>query len=212
MNPLSVLAWNTDKERYFADLAAAQVPTVPTRFLGPGTPFAPPTHSFVVKPAVSAGGRSSAWFSDAAQGAELVARIQAGGRTAMVQPYLGDVTETALVYLEGRYSHALRRRVPLPGGSVAAGLTLAEELSPGEATAEERRVAERALETSPDGLLYARVDLVGGMVGELELVEPSLYLSFGAGAVERFADSIARAAAASQRFRMSPENGPTSRQ
>jgi hypothetical protein len=44
-------------------------------------------------------------------------------------------------------------------------------------------------------LLYARVDLLPGPSGpvvvELELVEPSLFLSYGPGAAERFAATIA---------------------
>jgi hypothetical protein len=204
LNALAVLDWSTDKERYFTDLAAARVPIVPTRFIRPGGRLEDPPPRFVVKPAVSAGGRSSAWFDDPAAGAALLERIHADGRTAMVQPYLGDVAETALVYIGGRYSHALTRRVPLPaardpGNSPFQGLFLNEELGPAEPTAEERRVADAALAAAPGELLYARVDLVDGVVGELELAEPSLYLAFGDGAADRFADAIARAAAPSQR-------------
>jgi hypothetical protein len=46
-------------------------------------------------------------------------------------------------------------------------------------------------------LLQARVDLVptdkGPVVLEVELTEPSLYLSYAAGATERFAHAIAAA-------------------
>ena len=45
-----------------SDLAAAGVPTVQTRFVAAGTMFEPPAEPFVVKPSVSAGGRSSARF------------------------------------------------------------------------------------------------------------------------------------------------------
>ena len=58
LNPVSVLEWNTDKERYLTDLVAAGVPIVPTRFAAPGEPLDPPGERFVVKPAISAGGRS----------------------------------------------------------------------------------------------------------------------------------------------------------
>jgi glutathione synthase/RimK-type ligase-like ATP-grasp enzyme len=202
LNPLEILEWNTDKERYLTDLAARGVPVVPTEFIAPGGELEPPDEPFVVKPAISAGGRNSARFeaSEAEAARELVARIQAAGRTAMVQPFLGEHEETALVYIDGAYSHAVRRRVPLPAAGARDVFFLDEELGTAEATAEERAVAEKAL---PEGLLYGRVDLMGGLVLELEIAEPSLYLTYAGGAAARFAAAI------SQRLRVSPENGRT---
>lgn len=195
LNPPAAVEWNTDKH-YLSDLAAAGVSVVPTAFVEPGEPFEPPHGPFVVKPAVSAGGRSSAWFEprDAARARALVERIHAAGRSAMVQPYLGDADETALVYLAGRFSHALRRRVPLPSAGERPVFYLDEELGPATASAAQRAVAEAALACAPADLLYARVDLLGGAVLELEIAEPSLYLAFGSGAVERLAAAIATAA------------------
>ena len=193
LNPLPLLTWNTDKQRYLTDLVSAGVPVVPTAFVEPGEAFRPPEKPFVVKPSISAGGRSSARFDrgegDAAAG--LVSRIHSEGRTAMVQPFLGELGETALVYLGGRYSHSVRRRVPLPRVGATGDLFLEEQLAPAEATPAEREVADRALEHVPGELLYARVDLMDGAVLELEVTEPSLYLGLGHGAVRRFAESIA---------------------
>jgi glutathione synthase/RimK-type ligase-like ATP-grasp enzyme len=194
LNPVPVLEWNTDKRRYLTDLAAAGVATIPTVFVEPGQRFEPPGEPFVVKPAVSAGGRSSARFAPAEQdaAAALVARIHADGRTAMVQPYLGDVDETSIVYVGGAYSHALRRCVPLPSAGDRVVFYLDEELGPAEAGDAQQRTAQAALACAPDDLLYARVDLVGGAVLELEAAEPSLYLGFGGGAAGRLAEAIAR--------------------
>jgi glutathione synthase/RimK-type ligase-like ATP-grasp enzyme len=162
----------------------------------------------VVKPAISAGGRSSAWFASAEVDAAraLVDRIHGEGRTAMVQPYLGEAVETALVYVDGGYSHALRRVVPLPSAGEREVFYLAEQLAPAEATAAQRAVADAAVACAPGELLYARVDLFGDAVLELEVAEPSLYLEFGPGAAARFAAAI------SQRLRISPENGRTTSQ
>jgi glutathione synthase/RimK-type ligase-like ATP-grasp enzyme len=205
LNSVAVLEWNTDKERYLTDLVAAGVPIVPTRFVAPGEPLDPPGERFVVKPAISAGGRSSAWFAptdvDAARA--LVDRIHGVGRTAMVQPYLGEAVETALVYVDGEYSHALRRVVPLPSAGEREVFYLDEQLAPAEATAAQRAVADAAVACAPGELLYARVDLLGDAVLELEVAEPSLYLRFDTGAAARFAAAI------SQRLRISPESGRT---
>jgi glutathione synthase/RimK-type ligase-like ATP-grasp enzyme len=208
LNPLPVLEWNTDKQRYLSDLAAAGVPIVPTEFVAPGEELEAPDVPFVVKPAISAGGRSSAHFEPAElEGARaLVERIHADGRTAMVQPYLGDVEETDLVYIDGGYSHALHRRVPLPSAGDRDVFYLDEQLRPAQAGARERAVAEQALGAAPGELLYGRVDLVDGAVLELEIAEPSLYLGFGEGASTRLAAAI------SQRLRISAEKGPTTSQ
>lgn len=190
-NPLSVLRFGVDKERYLAALAG--VPTVPTEFVHAGEPFSPPWSRFVVKPAVSAGGRRSARFEagdEAAAG--LVSEIASAGDTAMVQPLIEDAAEAALVFLDGRFSHALRRRADLPLGAPREVLYLEEELGPYAPTADELRVAEAALGRVPSPTLYARVDLLGGAVLELEIVEPSLYLAYGNGAADRFAQAVQR--------------------
>jgi len=194
LNPLTALDWNTDKQRYLTDLAAAGVPIVPTSFVEPGAELGSPGATFVVKPAISAGGRSSARFEVAELEAagELIARIHAENRTAMVQPFLVDLEEKALVYLDGGFSHAVRRRVPLPEAGDSDVLYLDEDLGPAQATDAERDIAEAALGCAPTPLLYGRVDLMGDTVLELEIAEPSLYLAYGAGAANRFAKAISR--------------------
>lgn len=194
LNPVSVLEWNTDKHRYLADLAAAGVPVVPTTFLQPGEELRAPSGPFVVKPAISAGGRSSARFEahEVEAAAALVARIHADGRTAMVQSFLGERDEKALVYLDGLYSHAVRRRVPLPAAGDLDVLYLDEDLTGSRATRQEQEIAEKALACAPAALLYGRVDLMGEAVLELEIAEPSLYLGFREGAANRLANAISR--------------------
>jgi glutathione synthase/RimK-type ligase-like ATP-grasp enzyme len=193
LNPVDVLTWNTDKHRYLTDLTDAGVPTVPTRFVEPGRTFDPPGEPYVVKPAISAGGRSSARFEpdDHEAAGVLVDRIHAEGRTAMVQPFLGETAETALVYIGGAYSHAVSRRVPLPDAGERTVFFLDEQLGPAEAAPGQREIAGAALACVPGELLYARVDLLGEAVLELEATEPSLYLQFGNGAAARLAAAIA---------------------
>jgi glutathione synthase/RimK-type ligase-like ATP-grasp enzyme len=204
LNELEVLRWNTDK-RYLAELERAGVPVVPTRFLQPGEPFEGPAARFVVKPAVSAGSRHSASYEpgEAAEAGEHVARLHAMGRTMMVQPYLDGIDsngEIGLVYVGGAYSHAVRKAPLLqPGQPPGDALYLEEQVEPAVPSDAERAVADAALRVAPDGLLYARVDLVqgadGAVVLEVELTEPSLWLGHAPGASERFADAIAVALA-----------------
>ena len=204
LNELDVIRWNVDK-RYLAELERAGVPTVPTRVLEAGEAFQPPGGRFVVKPVVSAGGRRSAAYeaSDAPAARAHVAHLQAQGHRVMIQPYLAGVDdrgETALLYLNGGYSHAVRKAALLADGRPPGEeLYLEETIEATKATPAERHVAARALAAVPlpaSNLLYARVDLVPGRDGEpllleLELIEPSLYLSYAPGAVARLADGIA---------------------
>ena len=83
----------------------------------------------------------------------------------------------------------MRRHVPLPAAGAREVFFLDEEITPAEATPEQRAIADAAL---PSGLLYGRVDLMGGLVLELEIAEPSLYLTHAEGAAERFAAAIVR--------------------
>ena len=214
LNAPQVLRWNTDK-RYLTTLGLEAIPTV---FLEPGNPFHPPSAPFVVKPAVGAGSIGAARY-DAGDGSALehVADLHAAGKTVMVQPYLESVDhegEIALLYTGGAFSHAVRKAPILaPGGGPGAGLYVEERITATEPSREELELAERALAAVSfprDQLLYARVDLLPGpVVLEVELTEPSLFLGYADGAVERFAEAIA---AASQRRRISADNGPTTSQ
>lgn len=214
-NPAEVIAWNTDK-RYLRDLAAAGVPVVPTTWVAPGEAWSPPADGeWVVKPAVSIGSRDSGRYVLPAQrdlAAAHVARLQAAGRLAMVQPYVPSVDsygETGLIYLGGAYSHAIRKGPLLSGpdpalqGDGGSALYVEEEITARTPTEAEQAVAEatlRALPFDPAQLLYARVDLLdtpdGPTLIELELTEPSLFVGTAPGAPERFAAAVARRLAA----------------
>jgi glutathione synthase/RimK-type ligase-like ATP-grasp enzyme len=204
-NPADVIAWNTDKT-YLRELAAAGVPVVPTAWLEPGAAADwPEWPDLVVKPTVSAGSQDTARYGpDEQDRARAHAdRLLAAGRPVMVQPYLAGVDtagEAMLVHLAGGYSHAFTKAAILrPGESAETdALFRPEQVSPAEPTEDQRSVAERALAAVPGGpvrLLYARVDLLPGETGdpvliELELTEPSLWLSSVPGSADRLAAAI----------------------
>jgi glutathione synthase/RimK-type ligase-like ATP-grasp enzyme len=205
INLPEVVRWNTDKA-YLGELAAAGVPVVPTAFVEPGGTLDPPAERFVVKPRISAGGRNAASYE--AHELELARRhleaLHAAGRAAMVQPYLEGVDvvgEAALVWLGGRYSHAVTKSGLLrPGQAPGTELFLTETIAAREASAAERAVGEEALAAlpfRPDALAYARVDLLpaadGPVVLEVELTEPSLFLGYEPAAAGRFARAIVEA-------------------
>lgn len=216
-NPATVVAWNTDKH-YLAELHTAGVAVVPTLFVEPGTDAAGALQSFltgarpltagaacefdqfVVKPAVGAGSRDAARYRRGEQdraGAHLHRLVELERRSAMLQPYLSTVDtegETALMYLGGKPSHAIRKGplLRLDDGLVA-GLFAPEDIRRREPRQDELALATSALAALPFGLpLYARVDMVrdgsgAPVVLEVELTEPSLFLAHAPGSADRLA-------------------------
>jgi hypothetical protein len=202
-NPLAVLRWTLDK-RYLGELAAAGLPVVPTSFGELGTAAMP----VVVKPAVGAGSRGAARFDEAAAARAHLERLHADGQVAMVQPYLeriDEAGETALLYLGGAFSHAIRKGPLLNADprTDPSGLFVSEDISPREPSDAERAAGDRVMAwlTGRFGeLLYARIDLLPGpggapLVLECELAEPSLFFAHGPGSAQRMARAIAGAAA-----------------
>lgn len=228
VNPVEVLRWNTDK-RYLADLAAAGLPVVPSTFLDPqmhneGRKIharMPGRGQFVVKPAVSAGSKDTARYrsgdvDDRFNAVAHIRRILDTGRAAMIQPYLeavDEVGETALVYVSGLFSHAVRKDAILTRfGDPFAETFMDEKMSPRDASHAEREVGDAVVAAIPkilgreDGgipLLYVRIDLIPGedgtpLVLEVEATEPSLFFRVASGTVERFADAVLGRAMASR--------------
>ena len=185
------------------------IPFVPVTLasLPMATPPTPPD-TVVVKPAVSCGSRDTVRYhmlDDLGPVRPHIHRLLDEGRTVMVQPYVDAVDtagETALVYLGGRYSHAIRKGPLLARGvegEKVEGLFVQEQIDPREPTEAERAAADAIVASIPGGaeaVLYARVDLIPDDEGrplllELELTEPSLFLSHCAEAPARLASAIA---------------------
>ncbi|HWJ85639.1 MAG TPA: hypothetical protein VNR62_09425 [Cellulomonas sp.] len=219
LNPAQVVGWNIDKT-YLRELEKAGLPIVPTIWLDPERNFDsraihtrfPAFGDFVIKPTVSAGSRDTGRYQADVTTSRSLAIMHAKnllgvGRRVMIQRYLRQVDtvgETALVFFDGQFSHAVRKGPILDGPYRAddTALYAREEMTPRDATDAEREVAERVIAALPqvapgvDGsLLYARVDLIpddegNPVVLELELTEPSLFFAHAPGSLERFADAV----------------------
>ncbi|MFY2763372.1 hypothetical protein ACOQFR_04900, partial [Arenimonas sp. MALMAid1274] len=173
-------------------------------YLAPGDDPAslPDLEEFVVKPTVGAGSRDAQRYLRSEREAALAhaRRLLDQGRHVLVQPYLKAVDEqgeTALLFFDGVFSHAIRKGPLLKRGEgPTGGLFAPERIQPRTPSAEEHAVAAKALAALPfDTLPYARVDLLPSDTGpqllELELTEPSVFLPFSEGAAARFAAALA---------------------
>ncbi len=181
VNPPEVLRWNTRKT-YLLELEAAGVAVVPTRHfarLAPGdvagllADFG--TEALVIKPVTSA---SSIGVQVVRSGEDLGAARQ----DVLAQPFLESIKsegEISLLYVEGRFSHAVRKAPK--AGEYRVQVQFGGSSTLCEPEAEALAVAETALAQSPAPVLYARVDVVRRADGrwavmELELIEPDLFL------------------------------------
>jgi glutathione synthase/RimK-type ligase-like ATP-grasp enzyme len=195
-NPADIVRGNLRK-RYLLALAARGVPVVPTTLVERGASLdlaAFPAPRVVIKPEIGAASIGARRFAstDPAAATHLAALTAHGA--ALVQPYLASVEvygERSLVWIDGELSHAMRKAPRLEGDheQVDAAVAIADD---------ERAVAEAALAPVADRILYGRVDLVRDtagqpMVMELELAEPSLYLTQRPGAAERLVAALRRA-------------------
>jgi len=216
LNPAHVIRWNTDKH-YLSDLAATGIPVVATTFVEPDAEPLQALQAFlaadqaaelVVKPTVSAGARDTQRYTRNQEFAASnhIARLLDQGRSVMLQPYLPAVDsagETALIYFDGRFSHAIGKgallqkdaaatTAPFAAGNISSRKADPEELKVGEQTL---AAAARLLQLNQP-LSYARVDLIRGDDGyprllELELTEPSLFFAQAPGSAEHFAVTLA---------------------
>ena len=201
LNPLALVRWNSHKS-YLVELAGRGADVIPTEILPAGATV--DLRSFlsqrgwaraVVKPAVSADA-----FGTVLVGGETMAAGQAHAdamlaeRDMMIQPYFASVEEPGercLIHIDGRFSHAVRKRSHFLGGR-----HVGPEGRSVEAADDERAAATRVLELSgARSALYARVDLARDDDGrprlmELELVEPTLFFTSAAGSAARMADAL----------------------
>jgi glutathione synthase/RimK-type ligase-like ATP-grasp enzyme len=186
-NPVELIAWNSDKA-YLRELAEQGIRIVPTVWIDQSAAVdldevlaGERWDEAVVKPAIDLGARNLHLVRAGAGSGALEAVLRRG--EAMVQPFLPSLEEKgelSLVYIEGAFSYAVRKR-PAPGDFRVQPIW-GGTFSCVQPEAEQVALAEQVLAQLDEAPLYARVDLVEGLDAnpcliELELIEPNLYLS-----------------------------------
>jgi hypothetical protein len=208
VNDASVLEWGLDK-RHQQELEAAGVPVIPTTWVTPGTPWQPPTAGrFVVKPAVSAGGRSTVCYEPGDPASLVhVQGLHGAGQTAMVQEYLEAINrfgELDVIFIDGVFSHAVKKQPLLEVGRAAEERPWERLAWDGLAEPEDSQlelaqftvgVVRERLGAYP---VYGRVDLVpdgagNSLVIEIELVDPYLSFDMDSSGAHRLAAAVMRA-------------------
>lgn len=181
-NAPGLMLWNMDKG-YLRDLARAGVAVPPTVLLeGYGAATlrhrmaAEGWRTAVLKPAIGQSGNGVTLIR-----ADDPADIPPSAARHVLQPYLPAIREAGeltMVFVAGRFSHAVLRR-PAAGewrANSRYGVVLEPAVAPPAALAE----ARLALAALPGTPAYARIDGLVGEAGftvtEVELIEPALFL------------------------------------
>jgi hypothetical protein len=201
LNPIDLVRWNSHKS-YLVELGRRGADVIPTEITPAGSPLdvqarmaANGWTRAVLKPAVSGDAYGTIFVDEGAMAAaQAHTDTLLAERDVMLQPYFASVEEPGercLVHIDGRFSHAVRKRSLFLGGRHAGPEGVAVE-----AADDEREAAARILRLAgAEDALYARVDLARDDAGrpclmELELVEPTLFFTPAAGAADRMADAL----------------------
>ena len=198
VNPPETALWNLDKI-YLRELQASGVAIPETRWIEMVDELASVLNAAgweraVVKPRVAGGGhgthrvRSGAVLADG----DRVAAYATGG---LVQEYVAEIEtrgEISLIYLVGRFSHAVVKRTASGDFRVQSqfgGTTQPIEAKPGL-----RDFGADVLRHARRPWTYARVDVVerdtGPVLMELEILEPDLFFMQEPQAAEVLADEL----------------------
>ena len=118
----------------------------------------------------------------------------------MIQPFLPSIAtegEYAVILFDSAYSHTVVKRPK--SGDFRVQPHLGGKTEPSEAPEGAIELAKGALAAAPADATYARVDIVRGNDGqlqimELELIEPALFLDVAPHGEEAFANAVIAAA------------------
>lgn len=193
VNSLAVVEWNSNK-RYLLELADKGLPVLPMHIVEDGQGLKAAVAAlqesegateFVAKPLVSASAKGLFAFTQN----ELPEITQ----PMIIQKLHKEIQggEISLMYFDGKYEFSVMKTPQKGEFRVQAGY--GGVISHGEATAEQRQLAEDALALIPEPTAYTRVDIVPGVgLIELECIEPGLFFQYHDNAAKACALAIAK--------------------
>ena len=185
LNSLDVIRWNLNKT-YLKDLEERGAQLVPTHWVEKATPAAAEaafaafnTDRIVIKPVVGAGAWRQVLLS---KGDAWPAEADLPPSAAMIQPFLPTIQsegEYSFLFFNGQFSHAVVKRPQK--GDYRIQTSFGGSAEPYMPSADDLADARDVLESIPDELFHARVDMVRADDGslllmELELIEPYLFI------------------------------------
>lgn len=205
INPCSLIEWNINKH-YLLDLEEQNIDIVPTAYIAKGEQkrlkdicIDNGWQTVVVKPAISGGAYLTyKVLPEEISDFESTFSTLCSEREMLVQPFLRTIStrgEASLMVMNGKFSHAVIKQAKTGdfrvqddfGGSVQAY----------EPSSTEIEFAERVFAACHTIPAYGRADIVWGddgtvLLGELEVIEPELWMRFSPEAADEMAKGILR--------------------
>ena len=198
LNPLKIAKWNINKQ-YLKEVSQNGAEIIPTiwvdRFEFDKIDFYFQqfnTKQIVIKPTISANSENTFWIDKATYSDSRDELIQSlNDKQLMVQPFIPAIIEEgeySMFYFADQLSHCVLKtpkkgdfRVQEDYGSTMTKVQANQGL---------QKAGIKALQSLPEKVLYARVDLVeyqgSYKLMEIELIEPSLYFNLDETAPKRF--------------------------
>lgn len=204
VNSLDLVKWMISKT-YLGDLASQGIAVVPSVFstqvhLGEFNEFFTKHDAtrLVIKPQIGASALDTFVIASPVDQNSIreVCLAFAGGRGYVMRPFIDSIEhegEYSVFFFAGSFSHAILKtpkegdfRLQEEHGAAIRGITPEPNLL---------AAATRVLAVVSPQPVYVRIDFVrasdsGFLLMDLELIEPSLYLRYDAGAAERFVNAF----------------------
>jgi hypothetical protein len=199
LNPRDLMTWNLHK-RYLRELSSYGIPIIDTVWMRRGTSVELDAilsrrhwDEALVKPAVSASSWKTAKVVVGDPTGQSLVNDILQSTDVMVQPYLRSIErdgEVSVIAIEGEVTHAARRVSALTND-----ISVTRQGAAHTMTADEGRLAREVTALLPETPLYARIDIVRddhdlAVLGELELIEPVLYLRHSSTAAARLCTAL----------------------
>jgi len=201
LNSLAIIQQNKHKF-YLRALEKQGIPIIPTIFLEKTEQLnlseILPNHwkKAVIKPAFSGGSYQTEVFNSSdIQKINQQYQPIAAEKELLLQAFMPEIEtegETSFIFFNKKFSHAINKK-PIEGEfriQVQFGGKYTA-IQPSTALIQQ---AQKVVDTFSSDVLYARVDgiIINNQLQlmEIECLEPDLYLSYSAGALQRFVDAI----------------------
>lgn len=205
INPKSLLSWNVDKH-YLKDLSQKGISVVPTVFVDTGSHRSLEVicnemswKNIIIKPAISGTAFHTYKVVEGEREThENLFKNLVNERDMLVQPFIETIAtkgEASLMVFNGKYTHAVLKNTK--AGDYRVQDDFGGTVHDYNPTSEEIAFAESCFKACGKMPAYGRADIlwdVDGtiLLGELEIVEPELWVRNYPESAEHFVDGIMR--------------------
>ena len=203
VNPYELITWNVDKH-YLADLETKGIAIVPTAFVDTGSYRSindvcksKNWKDVIIKPAIAGTAFHTYKVLESERGDfETLFKELVEERDMLIQPFIETITtkgEASLMVFNGQYTHAIVKKVK--AGDYRVQDNFGGTVGPYTPTTDEVNFAQECFAACDILPAYGRADILWDaegniLLGELEIVEPELWVRSAPESAALFAEGI----------------------